>query len=207
LAREEQARSAALAERARIAREIHDVLAHSLAALSVQIETADALLEGGHPDRARATLDRARSLTRDGLAEARRAITALHGDAPPLPEALASLAEAYTADTGRAAHSNVEGQPRQLPADASLALYRTAQEALTNARKHAGGADVTLRLGYRLDDVVLTVTDTGGEPTSQPAPVGGYGLTGLRERAELAGGALNAGSCGDGWRVEVRIPR
>jgi signal transduction histidine kinase len=211
-AREEQARSAALAERARIAREIHDVLAHSLSALSVQLETADALLEGDHPDRARTTLGRARQLTREGLAETRRAVAALHGDAVPLPQALTSLAEAYTADTGCPASSTVQGQPRQLSADAGLAVYRTAQEALTNARKHASGAAVTLRLAYHPEEVALTVTDTGGEPPRQPAPddatapAGGYGLTGLRERAELAGGMFHAGPCGDGWRVDVKIP-
>jgi signal transduction histidine kinase len=211
-AREEQARSAALAERARIAREIHDVLAHSLAALSVQLETADALLESGHPDRARTTLGRARQLTREGLAETRRAISALHGDAVPLPLALTSLAQAYTADTGCPAYSTVEGQPRRLSVDTGLAVYRTAQEALTNARKHASGAAVTLRLAYRPEEVALTVTDGGGGPTRQPArdgattPACGYGLIGLRERAELAGGMFHAGPCGHGWRVDVRIP-
>jgi signal transduction histidine kinase len=211
-AREEQARSAALAERARIAREIHDVLAHSLAALSVQLETADALLESGHTDRARTTLGRARQLTREGLAETRRAVAALRDDAVPLPQALTSLAQAYTADTGCPASSTVEGQPRRLSNDAGLAVYRTAQEALTNARKHAGGAALTLRLAYRPEEVALTVTDTGGEPTRQPAPdgqsapTGGYGLIGLRERAELAGGMFHAGPCGHGWRVDVRIP-
>jgi signal transduction histidine kinase len=174
-----------------------------------------ALLAGvirGHPDRARTTLNRARQLTREGLAETRRAIGALHSDAVPLPQALTSLAEAYTADTGCPAYSTVEGQPRRLSADAGLAVYRTAQEALTNARKHAIGAAVTLRLAYRPEEVALTVTDSGGEPTRRPAPdgaampAGGYGLIGLRERAELAGGVFHAGPCGDGWRVDVRIP-
>src|SRR5437773_9253009 len=105
LAREEQARAAALAERARIAREIHDVLAHALAALSVQLETADALLESGRTEQARATVGRARQLTREGLAETRRAISALRGDALPLPALLSSLVEGYTADTGAAAES------------------------------------------------------------------------------------------------------
>jgi signal transduction histidine kinase len=222
LAREEQARAAALAERARIAREIHDVLAHALAALSVQLETADALLESGRTEQARATVGRARQLTREGLAETRRAISALRGDALPLPALLSSLVEGYTADTGAAAESIVDGEPRELPPDVALALYRTAQEALTNVRKHAPGAAVSVRLAIGRDDARLTVTDSGAPPgpaggmpagggvgggTPAGGMVGGYGLTGLRERAELAGGTFSAGpSEGSGWRVEVVLP-
>jgi signal transduction histidine kinase len=207
LAREEQARAAALAERARIAREIHDVLAHALAALSVQLETADALLESGRTEQARATVARARQLTREGLAETRRAISALRGDALPLPALLTALVEGYAADTGAAAESAVEGSVRDLAPDVALALYRTAQEALTNVRKHAPGASVSVRLAFGTDDVRLTVTDSGAPPGPAGGAVGGYGLTGLRERAELAGGTFSAGPSEDsGWRVEVVLP-
>jgi signal transduction histidine kinase len=210
-AREEQARSAALAERARIAREIHDVLAHALAALTVQLETADALLESGRADQARTTVVRAGQLAREGLAETRRAIGALRGDALPLPELLDALAAGYRADLGAAATVTVDGAPRDLGADPALTLYRTAQEALTNVRKHAPGAPVEVHLAYGRDSVALAVTNKPG-PGAGPlaASGGGYGLTGIRERAELAGGDYSAGPAagpdGDGWRVSVRIP-
>jgi signal transduction histidine kinase len=210
-AREEQARSAALAERARIAREIHDVLAHALAALTVQLETADALLESGRADQARESVVRAGQLAREGLAETRRAIGALRGEALPLPELLGALAAGYRADLGAPATVAVEGTPRDLGADAALALYRTAQEALTNVRKHAPGAPVEVGLTYGRDGVELVVVNKPG-PGAGPLAAcgGGYGLTGLRERAELAGGEYRAGPeagpDGEGWRVSVRIP-
>jgi signal transduction histidine kinase len=208
LAREEQARSAALAERARIAREIHDVLAHSLAALTVQLETADALLEGGRAEQARQSVVRAGQLAREGLAETRRAIGALRGETLPLPELLAGLAGGYRTDLSAPAAVRVEGEPRELSPDTALAVYRTAQEAMTNVRKHAPGAPVELALRYRPGAVELAVANGTPPPSGRPlaGSGGGYGLTGLRERAELAGGEFTAGPDGDGWRVDVRIP-
>jgi signal transduction histidine kinase len=206
-AAEARAEQSALAERTRIAREIHDVLAHALAALTVQLETADALLEGGRPEQARELVVRAGQLAREGLAETRRAIGALRGDALPLPELLRALATGYRTDLAAPAVVTVDGEPRDLDADTGLALYRTAQEALTNIRKHAPGAPVEVSLTYRPDAVTLTVLNG---PSNGTAPLttagGGYGLTGMRERAELAGGEFDAGPAGDGWRVGVRIP-
>jgi signal transduction histidine kinase len=215
LAREHEARAVALAERGRIAREIHDVLAHTLAALSVQLETTDALLEGGRAEQARATLGRARHLTREGLIETRRAIGALRGAALPLPDLINELIEGYAADSGATATTTVEGTQRELAPDVALAVYRTAQEALTNVRKHAPGASVGLLLRYEPDELRLAV-ENFGQPDPSLRPVGmptpdGYGLTGLRERAELAGGRFEAGPLAGGangprWRVVVRIP-
>jgi signal transduction histidine kinase len=219
LARENQARSAALDERARIAREIHDVLAHSLAALTVQLETADALLESGRTQQAQQSIHTANQLAREGLAETRRAISALRGDTLPLPDLLANLATAYRNDFDAAAVTHIDGQPHDLTPDTNLTLYRTAQEAMTNIRKHAPGAPVALTLTYQPRAITLTVTN-GAPPPGTPRPLsstgGGYGLTGLRERAELAGGTFAAGPSVDasepedpaaaGWRVEVRIP-
>jgi signal transduction histidine kinase len=209
-AREEQARLSALDERARIAREIHDVLAHSLAALSVQLETADALLESQRPEQARTAVARAGQLAKEGIAETRRAIGALRGDTLPLPDLLKMLGAAYEADLGAPVHVEVTGQARDLRPDVSLTLYRTAQEAITNVRKHAPGASVDVALDYRPDDVTLAVHNGAGPAGgSDTAPTGGgYGLTGLRERAELAGGDFAAGAApdGPGWRVDVRIP-
>jgi signal transduction histidine kinase len=208
VAREEQARSAALAERARIAREIHDVLAHSLAALSVQLETADALLESGRAEQARRSVVRAGHLAREGLTETRRAIGALRGETLPLPELLAGLAGGYRADLGAPADVRVDGAPREVNPDLALAVYRTAQEAMTNVRKHAPGAPVALTLRYGADEVELVVASGAPPATERPlsGAGGGYGLTGLRERAELAGGQFTAGPDGEGWRVDVRIP-
>jgi signal transduction histidine kinase len=209
LVRESQARSAALDERARIAREIHDVLAHSLAALTVQLETADALLESGRAEQAHKSVLRAGQLAREGLAETRRAIGALRGDSLPLPLLLRSLTEAYESDLGAVAKLVVEGEERELRPDVSLTLYRTAQEATTNARKHAPTAPLTIDLHYGDTETSLDVTNGAAPDGDRPlaSTGGGYGLTGLRERAELAGGTIEAGPAGDGWRVSVRIPR
>lgn len=208
LARDEHARSAALDERARIAREIHDVLAHSLGALSVQLETADALIEGGRAEQAHTSVRRASQLAKEGLAETRRAIGALRGDTLPLADLLATLATAYEVDTGAPAALGITGAPDELPADVTLTLYRTAQEAITNVRKHAPGAPVDVALAYQPDVVTLTVANGASPDGERPLADagGGYGLTGLRERAELAGGTFRAGPDEDGWRVDVRIP-
>ena len=203
-----QAESAALAERARIAREIHDVLAHTLTALSVQLETVDALLDRDRPEQAQKIVHRAQTLMREGLAETRRAISALRTDAPPLPELLRMLADAYSADTGASSTVEVSGAERKIAAEAGLTFFRAAQEAVTNVRKHAPGAALAMCLKFDPDDVRLTVTNTGGGPAEPSAydRVGGYGLTGLRERAELAGGRFTADPIEHGWRVDVMIP-
>ncbi|HEY2792687.1 MAG TPA: histidine kinase [Micromonosporaceae bacterium] len=208
LVRESQARSAALDERARIAREIHDVLAHSLAALTVQLETADALLESGRTEQAHKSVLRAGQLAREGLAETRRAIGALRGESLPLPLLLRSLTDAYQADLGTPATLVVEGEERELRPDVSLTLYRTAQEATTNARKHAPKAPLSIELHYGAIEMSLDVTNGAAPDGDRPlaSTGGGYGLTGLRERAELAGGTIEAGPVDDGWRVSVRIP-
>jgi signal transduction histidine kinase len=206
--RDERARAGALDERARIAREIHDVLAHSIAALSVQLETADALLDAGRADQAHASVRRAGQLAKEGLAETRRAIGALRGDTLPLPDLLDALAAAYRADLDAPATVEVTGDRHELRADVSLTLYRTAQEAVTNVRKHAPGAPVDIALHYEPGEVTLAVTNGSAAPGVRPlaSSGGGYGLTGLRERAELAGGTAGAGPAGAGWRVDVRIP-
>jgi signal transduction histidine kinase len=203
-----EARSAALGERARIAREIHDVLAHSLAALAVQLEAADALLSTGRTERAQQVVRQSRQLAREGLAETKQAVMALRdGAASPLPDALAALVGTYGLN-GRAG-VRVDGEPVELTPDARFALYRIAQEALTNATKHAPGAPVRVELAYRPAEVVLTVTnDAGPDPAERPLTDtgGGYGLTGMHERVEPLGGELEAGPVDGGWRVTAKIP-
>ena len=202
----ERARAAALAERNRIGREVHDVLAHSLGALSVQLETADALLEtDADPDKAREYVQRARSLAVDGLIETRKAVHALRDEPVALSEQLATLAAA----TG--ATLTVNGTERRLDADAHHALFRAAQEALTNARKHAPGAPVTMQLTYTPAASVLTVTN-GPCPDRTPtrplsATGGGFGLRGMKERIELIGGELSAAALDAGWTVQAAVPR
>jgi signal transduction histidine kinase len=215
-AREAETQAAALAERARIARDLHDVLAHSLAAVSVNLQAAEGLLTSGtlpadNPELAKAIecIDRAGTLTRDGLAAAKRAVLALRDDAAPLPDQLAALAEQYRTVGDPAVDFEVSGQVRPIPAEASLAAYRTAQEALTNARKHAPGAPVTLRLGYGPDQITLSVLNPiPRRPADTPlaGTGGGLGLVGLRERAALAGGTLEAGPDAGNWQVKLRIP-
>ncbi|MFI0229681.1 sensor histidine kinase [Streptomyces sp. NPDC017086] len=201
-ARAAEAESAALAERARIAREIHDVLAHSLSAQLVHLEAARLLIERG-ADRGR-ILERvvaARGMARDGLAETRQALSALRGELTPLEDFLSELVS--TAD---GAEVTVTGERRRLPAEASQAVRRVAQEALTNVRKHAHGARVEVRLDYGEQEVTLDVRDSGGRPGELDGSGGGYGLLGMRERAELLGGSLDAGPDEGGFMVTLKVP-
>ncbi|HEY3502933.1 MAG TPA: sensor histidine kinase [Actinocatenispora sp.] len=202
-ARDAEARSAALAERTRLAREIHDVLAHSLAALAVQLEAADALLAGGRADDARDVVQTSRRLAREGLAETKQAVLALReGGTVPLPEALAGLVRI----AGPTATLRVTGTATDLGHETGFALYRIAQEALTNAGKHAPGAPVDVELSRTPAEVTLVVTNgpgTGGQALSDTGS--GYGLVGMRERLEPLGGTLTAGPDGAGWRVTAKI--
>jgi signal transduction histidine kinase len=204
-----EAEAAAEAERAHVAREMHDVLAHSLSALAIQLETTRLIARSHEVDPELGdAIDRARHLAATGLDETRRAMGALRGDELPGPERVPALAEAFEEESGLPVALEIEGEPRPLEPDARLALYRTAQEALTNVRRHAAPDRVDLLLAYRPDATVLVVADHGRE--RQPAVAGnghaGYGLTGMRERAELLGGELVAGSTEDGFRVELRLP-
>jgi signal transduction histidine kinase len=213
-AREAETEAAALAERARIAREIHDVLAHSLAAVSVNLEAAEALLAAlptGRPELGQAIecISRASVFTKEGLADARRAILALRDDAAPLSEQLAELVKEYAADSHGPADLTVTGTPRPVASEAGLTVYRTAQEALTNARKHAPGQPVRLTLDYAPDEITMRVDNRLPDPAAArplAATGAGYGLTGLRERAALGGGTLTAGPADGEWRVTLRIP-
>ncbi|MFJ8781633.1 MULTISPECIES: histidine kinase [unclassified Streptomyces] len=201
-ARAAEAESAALAERARIAREIHDVLAHSLSAQLVHLEAARLLIEGGADrDQILERVVAARGMARDGLAETRQALSALRGDLTPLEEFLTQLV-----GTADGAETTVSGERRPLPAEASQAVRRVAQEALTNVRKHAPGAKIRVWLEYGEDRVMLVVRDSGGSPGELTATGGGYGLLGMRERAELLGGSLDAGPDDEGFVVTLKVP-
>ncbi|MGY0019211.1 sensor histidine kinase [Streptomyces sp. YJ-C3] len=203
-ARAAEAESAALAERSRIAREIHDVLAHSLSAQLVHLEAARLLIERG-ADRDQ-ILDRvvaARGMARDGLAETRHALSALRGDMTPLEDFLQELVA-----SSDGASLAVSGTRRPLPAEASQAVRRVAQEALTNVRKHAPGATARMRLEYGVGEVALEIRDSGASRPQGELTVSGsgYGLLGMRERAELLGGTLEAGPYEEGFVVTLKVP-
>ena len=236
--------AAALAERARIAREIHDVLAHSLAAVSVNLQAAEGLLgelpaesRGSEVVKAMECIERAVAFTRDGMTETRRAILALRegsdadGGQAAAPTAgptstggpestagatptrlvaeLRKLTDDFRADGDAVIDLELIGEPRKVGAEAALTAYRTAQEALTNARKHAPGAPVTVGVTFTSAHLEVRVVNAlpaadGAGPLAHAG--GGYGLTGLRERAALAGGTLTAGPEDGQWSVHLRIP-
>jgi signal transduction histidine kinase len=212
--REEQARTAALDERTRIAREVHDVLAHSLGALGLQIQLVRAVLtDSGDVPRAVDLLDQARRMASDGLRETRRAVHALRGDIPPLPEGLAELSATHQRQHGAPVSFEISGEPRPLSPDAGLAITRAAQEALVNTAKHAPQQPVEVRLDYTGGSTRLVVTNPLAQATEDDRePVlatmnGGYGLAGMRERLLLLDGALSAGQKGSRWVVEATVPQ
>ncbi|MEU1416751.1 histidine kinase [Streptomyces sp. NPDC005731] len=201
-ARVAEAESAALAERTRIARDIHDVLAHSLSAQLVHLEAARLLIESGaERDKILERVVAARGMAREGLAETRQALSALRGEMSPLEDFLSELVA--TADR---ADVTVSGERTPLPAEASQAVRRVAQEAMTNVRKHAPGAKVHIRLEYAEHQVMLDVRDSGGSPGELTGTGAGYGLLGMRERAELLGGSLEAGPGEEGFVVTLKVP-
>jgi signal transduction histidine kinase len=210
--RDAELRAAALAERQRLAREMHDVLAHSLSGLVVQLEGARLLaLSDPTDDRLATTIDRAHQLARSGLDEARLAIGMLRDDELPSPEGLAALARSFEADTGVPCLYSATGQLRELRSAVKLALYRVTQEALTNVRKHAHPARVEVRVEYLPNEVTLAIEDFSALraeplPADTSHPGGGYGLTGMRERAELLGGTLTAAPTDHGFLVRLRAP-
>jgi signal transduction histidine kinase len=193
-------------ERNRLAREIHDSLGHYLTVVNVQIGAAQAILE---LDRQRALdhLSNAQALTQEGLAEVRHSVAALRAspiESRPLPEALAKLAEQWTA-AGLRAKLVVAGTTRPLTPQANLTLYRAAQEALTNVGKHAHASSVELNLDYRDERLIrLRIQDDGlGSANSE----GGFGLLGVRERVQLLNGAVHVrGAAGEGFSLEVELP-
>jgi signal transduction histidine kinase len=200
-----------LGERARIAREIHDVLAHSLGALGIQIQAARAVLTDHQDiDRAVEILLTAQRMASDGLTETRRAVHALRSDSRPLDEELRRATATYGERYAVKITLAIGGTPRPVPPDATVALLRTAQEALVNAAKHAPGQCVAVRLDYGEHDVRLTVVNGLASDRTGPAGpgtiTGGYGLTGMRERLLLLNGTLAAGPGDRQWTVTAGLP-
>jgi signal transduction histidine kinase len=208
-AREAEAQAVALAERTRIAQELHDVLAQSLSGLAIQMEAARRLARRPEvDDNLRELIDRSGKLVKEGLADARRAVGALRGDEVPTVDRLPELVERYRCDLELDVALTVTGTRRDLPIDAGFALYRGAQEALTNAARYARGSKTQVTLRYDKDVTVLTVEDrrTGSAPVPAPVATGsGLGLTGMSERIAAVGGTATAGPTERGWLVRMEI--
>ena len=211
----EQRRADVLEERARIAREIHDVLAHSLGALGIQLQTVRALFTvHNDPDRALEALSAAQRMASEGLTETRRAVHALRTDALPLDDQLARA----TAEAAGQHHVPVDfqstGTPVPLPPEVTVALLRVAQESLVNAVKHGAGGEITVSLSYQGNGVRLTVANPLPEAGATAAPGAqalrtldaGYGLTGMRERLLLLRGSLQARPRDGQWVVTAELP-
>jgi signal transduction histidine kinase len=213
-AREQEARRRASEERLRIARELHDVLAHDISLINVQAGVALHLIDE-RPEQARTALAAIKQASKDALGELRSVLGVLRqdGDAPrrdPAP-GLDQLDElvSRSAAAGIPVHTTIEGTARPLPAGVGLAAFRIAQEALTNVARHAGHASATVRVSYRERDILVEVLDDGRGATA-PVPAlrgGGNGIAGMRERAAALGGELQAGPRPEGgFRVLARLP-
>jgi signal transduction histidine kinase len=216
--REERVRRAAADERVRIARELHDVVAHAMSVVAVRSGVARMVLDS-QPEEAREALGIIETISRRALAEMRLLVGVLRqpeegvaelGPAPglgDLDELVGQMGEA-----GLQVAMHVEGVERPLPAGVDVSAYRIVQEALTNVVRHVGPANAELWIRYRPDEVDIEVTDDGGarQVAGSAAPLlgesGGHGLVGMRERVAIYGGELLAGPAGDGYRVLARIP-
>lgn len=204
-------RAGVLEERERLARDLHDTVAQSLASIVAHAEAAEQAL-GGRPGDAGHHLIVLRDAARDGLAEARRAVAALRPDlleGRPLHAALERRADRWSAATGIVAAVRTTGEPVPLHPDVETALLRTAEEALANVAKHSRAARVTMTLSWLEDVVSLDVDDDGigfaGVP--RPREQGGFGLAGLRERLTAVGGQLVVESApGEGTTVVAQVP-
>ena len=209
--RNAQAKVAAAAERARIARELHDVVAHHVSVMVVQADGAGYALRSD-PDRAAAALKAISSTGRQALTEMRRLLGVLrsagdHAQLAPMP-GLGELRELLdqAREAGLQVAYTLTGTPRDLPEGAELAAYRVVQEALTNTRKHAGlAATAAVTLRYEPEGLIVEVTDDGMAAPAGDA--GGHGLVGMRERIALYGGTVEAGPlAGGGFGVVARLP-
>jgi len=207
---EREARRQIDEERLRIARELHDVVAHTMATINVQASAAAQVLRD-RPDQAAESLAAIRAASKDGLRELRAILNVLRqadeGADPTQPAPGLARLDALAASVRQAGlpvSVTVTGQRRPLPAVTDLAAFRVIQEALTNSIRHAGRATAAVVVGYGEADLRIEVTDTGRGPVSS---AGGHGLRGMRERAAAAGGTIEIGpGASGGFRVAARFP-
>ena len=209
--REARAAQAVAEERARIARELHDLVAHSMGIIVIQAQGAQRSLPHD-PDRVAFALGAIESTGRNGMAEMRRLLSLLAAPEQPdattpqpgldrIPDLVGQVRSA-----GLDVELSLVGEERPVPPGVGLATYRIVQEALTNTLKHAGSASAQVCVRHHADRVEVEVRDTGRAPTT-PRPGAGHGLVGMRERVALYGGTLEAGPADDGgFRVRALIP-
>ena len=205
---EARERAAALAERSQLARDLHDVLDHSLSVLAVQLEAARlTAITAAAGANLVGQITCARKLACIGMLNARRALAMLRDDEPPGPADLPGLVSETAAALGIPITLEVDGAPGVLDSEAGLILYRVVQEALTNVVKHAGrGVRVTVRLVWASGGVEVSIADSGGDGADAELPSSGFGLTSMAERAALKGGRLRAGHCDGGFAVRLWLP-
>jgi two-component system, NarL family, sensor kinase len=201
----------ALEERNRLAREIHDTLAQGLAGITLQLETAEALLESGVPAEAvRASVEQALSSARQNLEDARRSVLDLRAaplEGRSLPEALTRLVSDFNQRGDLQVEHRLEGANQPLPSRVEAGLYRVAQEALENVAQHAGARHAALHLSITPEQVVLEITDDGRGFEPGQIPPGRFGLAGINERVRLLGGSLELKSSpGAGTVVRATVP-
>ena len=210
--REAATRAAVAAERARIARELHDLVAHSMGIIVIQAQAAQRVLhrDPAAADEALRAIERS---GRQGMAEMRRLLGVLvegQGEVPHAPQPGIRDLDALVGrvrDAGLEVSVQIDGEPRPLPPGVDLSTYRIVQEALTNVLRHAGAGSATLRLCYSPAEVSVDVVDDGTDGTTPDVPTGGRGLVGMRERVAVFGGRLETGRLpGGGWRVHATLP-
>ncbi|QKW35834.1 sensor histidine kinase [Actinomadura sp. NAK00032] len=209
--RQDLARQAVLEERARIARELHDVVAHHMSVIAMQAEAAPYKIPD-LPDAARQTFGVVRDAAREALTETRRVVGLLRADdegaerAPqPGLERLDDLVAAARR-SGLSVATVVVGMPRPLNAGVDLSAYRIVQESLSNASRYAPGSQVHVEVKYGTEALSVTVTDDGPRSAPEESQGGGHGLVGMRERVTMLGGRLDAGPRTDGWSVAAELP-
>jgi signal transduction histidine kinase len=208
--REQRARRAVAEERARIARELHDIVAHTISVMVVQAQAGQRVLEGEQAS-AREALGSIETTGRQALVEMRRLLGILRNEDRELALAprpslahLDVLAERIR-EAGLPVDLQIEGEAKPLPLGVDLSAFRIVQEALTNALQHAGPASARVVIRYRPEEVELEITDDGGGTDGGRG--GGHGLVGMRERAALVGGNVEAGANGGrGYTVRARLP-
>jgi signal transduction histidine kinase len=211
--REDEARRRAGEERVRIARELHDILAHRISMISVQSGVGAHLMDRD-PDQARRALNAVNQASKEALQELRATLGLLRQVDAPEPRSpapgLAQLGGVMASATaaGVEVRLDITGEPRNLPSGVDLAAYRIVQESLTNVIRHARAATARIAIAYRRAEVVIEVEDDGrGVDDGEPVAGGGNGLLGMRERATALGGDLDAGPlAGGGFRVLARLP-
>jgi signal transduction histidine kinase len=213
LEREERVQRAAAGERVRIARELHDVVAHAMSVVAVRAGVARVVLDS-QPEEAREALGIIETTSRRALQEMRLIVDVLRQPEEPAAElapapGLADIDHLIeqVAQAGVRVETSTEGTIRALPPGVDLSAYRIIQEALTNVVRHAGPSNAQLRLRYTLAELEIELTDDGGSPAPAADDTGGgHGLVGMRERVALYGGQFSAGATADGFHVLARLP-